>query len=819
MPQITALLVTPWGLGAAVWAAPVVTPWGTGSAIWSTGGTYTPPAPPVGGTPTAPSTNARITVAAATAYNLVHALDVRDLRDNAVLPVDRVSIATDRDSIFWTLRASGGAALFAKLSTGVQPPRVRVTVDGAVWEFVVESVTRSRGHPAAQVAIEGRSLACAAGAPYQGEQTWAVEGDTTAAQIAAAANLYTELDVQWELDDWPVPAGVFSFNGTPLAVVRRVAEAAGAVVQSRRASYGVTVRPRYTLLPNEWASAAPELELPLAVVEAESFQLDQQPPYDGVVVTGQQQGVIGLVRLDGTTGGHQAPMVSDVLITDVIAARQRGQAVLGRSGQQQIHTVSLPVVVVGGEAVVPEPGWLVRVLDSPAWVGLVTAVQLDAELPKATLSLTLERHTQIIDGTAAAPPITNVLTFAGPIPNLEFAPGAAVDVPLAGYWSGGEPPFVYSLRSGTLPAWLTLNSSTGRLVGTAPGTPETSEPLAVRATDSIDSTADSNSFGVAVAASGPAIFLLSGDETLPHYRSDNAGATWATVPGLGASRLARMIKVGGRYTASGPAELGPAGKGPHGSFVWNSTDLVTWTAVSDVLVNGSPAATAYPVYRALAGRADGRALISNGLTAAVSPPDGGFSDNGTTWSSSTTSRCFAAHWSQPLALWLIAGNNTLFTSPTANSGSWTARSTGTGNWRYFAEGGGLIVVAHGGNALAPAPVAVSSNGISWTTTASGLPAASRGLAFGAGRFVSGLSSAAAVAYSTDGITWAAGSGISGASEAWSPIWTGSEFLLIVRRTAAPTDHHLFASADGISWVFRSALPVGTFYINICAPDA
>jgi hypothetical protein len=513
MAQLTALLVTPWGLGAAVWAAPVVTPWGTGSAIWSTGGPYTPPAAPPGGTPTAPSTGARITIAAASAYNLVHALDVRDLRDNAVLPVDRVSIATDRDSIFWTLRASGGAALFAKLSTGEQPPRVRVTVDGAVWEFVVESCTRSRAHPAAQVAIEGRSLACAAGAPYQGEQTWAVEGDTTAAQIAAAANLYTELEVQWELDDWPVPAGVFSFNGTPLAVVRRVAEGAGAVVQSQRASYGVTVRPRYALLPNEWASTAPELELPLAVVEAESFQLDDQPPYDGVVVAGQQQGVIGLVRLAGTTGAHQAPMVTDVLITDVIAARQRGQAILGRSGKQQIHSITLPVVVAGGVAVVPDPGWLVRVVDTPPWVGLVTAVQLNVELPTATLGLTLERHTQLVDGTAAAPPITNVLTFTGTIPNVQVAPGAAVNVPLAGYWVGGQAPRAYSLRSGTLPAWLALNSSTGQLVGTAPGAPETSAPLAVRATDSIDSTADSNEFTVAVVGQSVNYLAISSQFT------------------------------------------------------------------------------------------------------------------------------------------------------------------------------------------------------------------------------------------------------------------------------------------------------------------
>ncbi len=508
MAQVTATLTTPWGLGAALWAAAVVTPWGTGSAIWSTGGSYTPGSPPGGGTPTAPGTGAGLTVSAAAAYNLAHTLDVRDLRDDSVLPVDRVSISTDRDSIVWTLRASGGAALFARLSTGQQPPRVRVVVDGAAWEFVLESVVRTRQHPGAQVSIEGRSLACAAGAPYQAEQTWAVEGDTTAAQIATAANLYTELDVQWAIDDWPVPEGVFSFVGTPLAVVRRVAEAAGAVAQSLRTGYGVTVRPRYALLPNEWASAAPELELPLAVVETESFQLDEQPPYDGVVVAGQQQGVIGLVRLAGTSGAFQAPMVTDVLITDAIAVRQRGQATLGRSGQQQIHSIRLPVVSAGGVAVVPDPGWLVRVMDTPSWVGLVTAVQLDVELPSAAVTLTLERHTKLIDGTAAAPPIEDVLGFSGTVPNISVATGASVDVALAAYFTGGEPPLRFSMRSGSLPAWLALVESTGRLVGTAPGSPESST-VAVRATDSIDSTADSNEFQIAVVATeSPSVLVI-----------------------------------------------------------------------------------------------------------------------------------------------------------------------------------------------------------------------------------------------------------------------------------------------------------------------
>lgn len=553
MPQLTARLRTPWAASAALWGEPLTTPWGLAAALWSTGGAYTPPPPPAGGTPVAPSTGARITVPAAAVYDLVHTLQVTDLRTNSALPVTSVSIGTDRDSAFWVLRASGSLELMALLAAGEQPARVRVAVDGAEWDFLVEAVTRSRRHVATEVSVEGRSLSAAAGSPYEPERQWSLEGDTTGAQLAAAANLFTELDVLFELDDWPVPAGVFSFTGTPLGVVQRVAEAAGGMVISRRTGYGVIVRPRYAVLPNEWGTTAPELELPLDVLDSESFRVADQPPYDGVVVSGQQQGAVGLVRLAGTSGGFQAPMVTDALLTDVIALRQRGQAVLGQGGKQQVHTLSLPVVTVAGAAVVPEPGWLVRVADAPAWVGLVTGVQVEAQLGSAVLTVTLERHTAAIEGTVTPlPPTSTPLALSGSIPNVQVAPGAAVNVPLAGYWVNGVSPRTYSLRSGALPAWLTLNSSTGQLVGTAPGAPETSAPLAVRATDSINSTADSNEFTVGVVGLSLGYLAIS---TL--FTGSNGQTSGLTNSGLlgGALLMNSGPAISTSQSFSGPSSL------------------------------------------------------------------------------------------------------------------------------------------------------------------------------------------------------------------------------------------------------------------------
>ncbi len=537
MAQLTAKLRTPWAAAAALWSEPLTTPWALASQLWSTGGAYTPPPAPPGGTPAVPSTAAGLVVPAATAYDVVHSLSVTDLRDGSPLPVEAVTISADRDSVFWTLRGNGPAELMAQLAAGEQPPQVRVELDGAVWEFVIEVVSRRQQFASRRVDIEGRSLAAAAGLPYEAERQWALDGDTTGAQIAAAANLYTALDVQFELDDWSVPAGVFSFTGTPLGVVQRVAEAGGGFVLSQRAGYGVIVRPLYRLLPNEWGVVAPDLELPLDVLDTESFRVTDQPPYDGVVVAGQQQGVLALVRLAGTAGAFQAPMVTDQLITDLVAARQRGQSILGRSGKQNEHTLAMPLVSVAGVPVVPDPGTLVRLTDAPQWTGLVTSVQVTASFASARLTLGVERHTEPVAGTVAeTPPGGLTLSFTGPIEDIVVNEGDDVDVLLGGEWINGASPLLFSVRSGTLPSWLSLDEATGRLTGTAPAEPSET-PLALRATDAINSTADSNEFLVRVLeVSSETVVLRSvfdgvEGQTTGIVNSGSSGGTWVVPAG------------------------------------------------------------------------------------------------------------------------------------------------------------------------------------------------------------------------------------------------------------------------------------------------
>lgn len=519
MAEIISLTRLPWADGSSILSSPVRVVWADGTALYSTGGTYTAPSPPAGGTPAVPNLTARTAIAAASSYNLVSTCTVIDLRDGQPVPVDSVSFNTDEDALFWALSLAGGQALYDKLKAGVQPATVAVTLNGEEWRFVIEDVPRQRRHGEATVRASGRSLTCLAGAPYEFEQNWSLAGDTTALQLAAAANVNTGLAIEWGLIDWPIPDGVFSHAGTPLSVVKRVADAVGAMIQSDPKDFTVRVVPRYDLLPNEWPTVAPDAQLAEAALESEGYENTNKPAYDGVYVLGQQGGAAAFVRLAGTSGANLKPMVTDALLTDLVACQQRGMAELGRSGEQQRHTLTLPVYSGTGEPHVLRVGKIVKVMEPTPWWGMVRSVAVQAQFGEASQTVTVERHTRLVDGTYYDPNAPTPLRLVGSVPAQIMTAGSSFLLDLSAYFADGVTPYAYSMRSGTLPAWMTLDGGTGHITGTVPSS-MTPVNLRFRCTDDASSTADTNEVAFSLGSAG-ALYLMG------------SGNKFATAPSVG----------------------------------------------------------------------------------------------------------------------------------------------------------------------------------------------------------------------------------------------------------------------------------------------
>jgi hypothetical protein len=400
MLEIQATALTRWNEAAPVQASALLR-WNEAGPVQSLGGPYVTPAPPPGGASITPGSLAPLReILPATSYRQSTPLSVVDLRTGLALPVESVSLSLPDLSDLWTLQAAGPSALADTMRAGSQPATVEVTIGANKWRFVVEEIDQPLSFASRGVTIRGRSLAAAAGAPYQAAQTWLADAPTSAAQICALANTFTGVEVVWDMPDWLIPAGGWSATLDPLGVVRAMAQAVGATVEAHPTEPRLTVRSRYPIEPAAWAGTAPDLQVPRVAVEALRQEIVDQPPYDGIVVVGEESGQVLFARLAGTSGSVQAPMISDPLLTDSPALLERAAATLHSFGGRNRETRTLQM-----HGAAEERGALVRWVDpGVTWVGMVRGVEISATLDKARQSLTLERPTSFPTGVAGVAP-------------------------------------------------------------------------------------------------------------------------------------------------------------------------------------------------------------------------------------------------------------------------------------------------------------------------------------------------------------------------------------------------------------------------------
>lgn len=359
-----------------------------------------PPAPP----PPPPPPGDQLVIDPARFYMSVHTLTLHLLPGLQPLPITEATVSADMGSTGWSLSASGPASLFDALEpvSALQPRRVRLTLDGIQWVFVVDSVSRTEAFGQRGARIAGRSPSALLAAPYALQATRANAAQATAQQLAELALDGTGFTLDWSLDDWLIPAGVYSHQGTPLAAVQAIAEAAGGHVLSHRSADALLVRHPYPTLaggvpggPWNWTQPTVQPDVVLAADAVITLGTERRDtvPVNGVWVSGVNAGVSRLVRRSGTAGDQLAPQQVDPLITADAAAQQRGLAVLGAAGSKHLQQVQLPILVGSGQPGVLDVGQLVQVNTTSPWRGRVRAVSARSVFGgQVSQTVALERH-------------------------------------------------------------------------------------------------------------------------------------------------------------------------------------------------------------------------------------------------------------------------------------------------------------------------------------------------------------------------------------------------------------------------------------------
>lgn len=196
--------------------------------------------------------------------------------------------------------------------------------------------------------------------------------------------------IDWQLEDWDVPAGAWSFAGTYIEAARRIAEAGGGSVQPHDTDETLRILPYYPVAPWEWSGEAADIVLPEDACETDGIEWLDKAPYEEVWVVGGENGRRDQIRRAGTAGDLAAPTLVDPLASDPVMARQRGLRVLGDTGRQAIISVRLSVLAETG---IIRPGLLVDYTEGAITRrGLTRAVSLQQAYPEVWQSIAIEAH-------------------------------------------------------------------------------------------------------------------------------------------------------------------------------------------------------------------------------------------------------------------------------------------------------------------------------------------------------------------------------------------------------------------------------------------
>ena len=326
------------------------------------------------------------------------------------IEIDSIAVSADVGSYCWQFSAAGHISLFEQLMpTSGLPQRIRFTIDGIAFVFVVKPVRKTEAFGKQGVAFSGHSVTALLAAPYSRVGTWFNSTAQTAQQLAANVLQYTGVTLDWGITDWLVPAGAWSHQGTPLSAVQTIAASVGGYVQSHRTDPVLQVRHPYPELagglpggPWNWyaAGVTPDVSLAAEALMTLGTERVDEADVNGVYVSGTNQGVLRHVKRIGTAGEKLANLAVDPLITADAAALQRGLSILGAAGAKHYVDFELPILTGSGQPGILNVGQL-ALINQPApvnpWRGRIRGVSASAAFGgKVRQTINIERHLEVV---------------------------------------------------------------------------------------------------------------------------------------------------------------------------------------------------------------------------------------------------------------------------------------------------------------------------------------------------------------------------------------------------------------------------------------
>ncbi|MGF6148968.1 Uncharacterised protein [Kingella potus] len=274
---------------------------------------------------------------------------------------------------------------------------IEADINGETFAILAEEYRDNRSFGQKSYTVSGRSRSARLGESYAARRGGLIDNPIYARQIADQALKYSGIRIaDWQAADWLIPGGIYSTEGkTPMAVVRELAETAGAFVYSHPARGEISVLPKRKA--PAWQQAAPDRVIPASVIVRISGSLSVRPTASGVFVYAEHnQGKAADVYKKGSSREPRAAALIGPLYTDLSVLEAAGVAALNEAGTHKTESVTLPVAEkyaisraeLGEIWEIQEP--------SGNWQGVVTGLTLSVEIendaPVVMQTVSIDRY-------------------------------------------------------------------------------------------------------------------------------------------------------------------------------------------------------------------------------------------------------------------------------------------------------------------------------------------------------------------------------------------------------------------------------------------
>lgn len=256
--------------------------------------------------------------------------------DLTPLPVTAMSVETDFDSWCWGFSATlSGSDAWGLVQPNPLACEVLATINGQPWKFLLDVPSTNRSFNSDQVTLKGRSRSAWLHDPYTPSTNRSEASAREMQQLGETALDLTGWTLNWQGENWVVPAGRYHSWNTPIGALLRLAQTTDDGLYTDPILEILTLHKRWPVASWLLDAAVMDLLIPEAAIISLSQSPVYTPPLNGVYVSGLSHGALALVKIAGTDGALQPsePITHELLCdTAGVAARQRGLNALSDSG-------------------------------------------------------------------------------------------------------------------------------------------------------------------------------------------------------------------------------------------------------------------------------------------------------------------------------------------------------------------------------------------------------------------------------------------------------------------------------------------------------